>query len=380
MKLLYCIPSLYNAGGMERVISEKVNYLIQLPNYEITIVTTDQKGRGIRFPLDKRIRLVHLNIDFDGHFSENLFRKYISHQRKIKIYKKKLIQLIKELEINICLSLCGKEIDFLASLPVQCKKIGEIHFAMNVRKQFLTSRKKGFFWSFLGEIRTRQLQKATKGLDRLVVLTKADQEQWEQSHRNIIQIPNSNPINNNSVSTLLNKRVISVGKLDAQKGYDMLVEAWAVVAAREPEWVLDIFGIGEWKQMLLDKIKELNLEGKVILHGSTNDVAFHYLDSSIYVMSSRYEGFGMVLIEAMSCGLPAISFDCDCGPSEIIKDGINGFLIEPNNIQLIAKKICVLIEDENLRIKMGLNARESVSRYAKDPIMQQWINLFEKLA
>jgi glycosyltransferase involved in cell wall biosynthesis len=379
MKLLYCIPSLCNAGGMERVISEKVNYLINLPNYEITIVTTDQKGKGIRFSLDKRIRLVHLNIDFESHFSENLFRKYILHQRKIKIYKKNLIQLIKELEVNICLSLCGKEIDFLASLPVKCKKIGEIHFAMNVRKQFLTAHHKGFIWSFLGEMRTQQLKKVTKGLDRLVVLTKADHEQWEQSHQNIIQIPNPNPLVNMESSTLMNKQVISIGKLDAQKGYDMLVEAWQLVVIRHPDWVLAIFGEGQWESKLRSRIKELDLVGKINLYGNTTDVVSQYLDSSIYVMSSRYEGLPMVLIEAMSCGLPIVSFDCEYGPRELIIDGESGLLVNPNNLEQLAEKICFLIENENIRIKMGVKALEGVRKYAKEPIMNKWIDLFEKL-
>lgn len=378
MKLLYCIPALYNAGGMERVISEKANYLVNLPNYEISIVTTDQNGRDLRFPLDNRINLVHLNINFDGHYSENLLKKYFLHQKKTRIYKQKLVQLIKELEVDICISLCGKEIDFLADLPVKCKKIGEIHFSMNYRKQFLTARHKGYIWSFLGEIRTQQLKKVTERLDSLVVLTRADQMQWQQSHNNIILIPNPNPLNDKLVSILQNNRVISVGKLDAQKGYDMLIDIWALVAVKHPEWVLDIFGIGEWEQMLLGKIKELKLESSIHLCGSAIDVTSQYIESSIYVMSSRYEGFGMVLVEAMSCGLPVVSFDCEYGPGEIIYDGINGFLIKPNNIRLFAEKICTLIENENLRKAMGNKALESVERYAKETIMQKWIGLFQK--
>lgn len=380
MKLLYCIPSLYNAGGMERVISEKVNYLVNLYGYEVTIVTTDQKGKEVWFPLDHRIRLVHLNIDFDGHYSESLFRKYILHQQKIKIYKKRLVRLIEDLDVNICISLCGKEIDFLAGLPVKCKKIAEIHFAINVRKQFIISRHKGFIWRFLGEVRTLQLKKATKGLDRLVVLTKADQEQWKKSHKNTIQIPNPNPLHNRSVSTLLNKRVISVGKLDAQKGYDMLIQVWALVSAKHPDWVLDIFGVGEWEQMLTNTINQLDLAGKINLRGNTTDVVSQYLDSSIYVMSSRYEGLPMVLIEAMSCGLPIVSFDCEYGPREVVIDGESGFLVAQNNIPQLAEKICAVIENVNLREEMGVKALEGVKKYAKEPIMQKWIYLFEQLA
>lgn len=379
MKILYCIPSLSNPGGMERVITEKVNYLSQLSGYEITIVTTDQNGNSIYFPLDEKIKLVHFNIDFDGHYSENLLKKYFLHQRKLKIYKQKLTQLLNELEADICISYCGKEIEFLTGLPVKCKKIAEIHFSMNFRKQFVLSRHNGYLWNLLGEIRTQQLKRATKGLDKLIVLTQEDRAQWEQSHKNIMQIPNPNPLDNKKSATLLNKRVISVGKLDAQKGFDMLVEAWALVANKHPDWVLDIFGVGEWEAMLHKKIEALKLEGKIHLRGKTSDVVSHYLDSSIYVMSSRYEGLPMVLIEAMSCGLPIVSFDCEFGPREIITDGENGFLVEPNHCPLLASKICLLIENEKMRIAMGQNGLESVKSYSKEPIMQQWIDLFGQL-
>lgn len=378
MKILYCIPSLSNPGGMERVITEKVNFLSQLSGYEITIVTTDQNGNSINFRLDEKIKLVHFNIDFEGHYSESLLKKYISHKQKLKIYKQKLTQLLNQLEVDICISFCGKEIEFLADLPVKCKKIAEIHFAMNFRKQFITSRHNGYIWNLLGEIRTQQLKRVTKGLDKLIVLTKADQAQWEQSHKNVIQIPNPNPLDNKESSTLLNKRVLSVGKLDAQKGFDMLIEVWALVAAKHPDWILDIFGEGDWKLLLQNRINELNLNNQIKLRGKTSDIVSYYLDSSIYVMSSRYEGLPMVLIEAMSCGLPIVSFDCECGPREVITDGKDGFLVEPNNIKLLAEKICVLIENEIVRKQMGVNALLSVNRYAKEPIMKKWIDLFEK--
>lgn len=379
MKILYCIPSLSNPGGMERVITEKVNYLIQLPGYEITIVTTDQNGRSINFPLDERIQLVHFDIDFDGHFSENLLKKYFLHQKKIKIYKQKLSSILKELQVDICISFCGKEIEFLANLDVKCKKIAEIHFAMNVRKQFITSRHKGYLWSLLGEIRTQQLKKVTKGLDKLIVLTKADQKQWEFTHKNVIQIPNPNPLENKVFSTLLNKRIISVGKLDAQKGFDMLIEAWPLVAAKHPDWILDIYGEGEWELMLQNRINELNINDQIKLRGKTSDVVACYLGSSIYVMSSRYEGLPMVLIEAMSCGLPIVSFDCEYGPREVITDGKNGFLVVPNNCIELAEKICILIENEKLRLQMGRESLENVEKYSKEPIMQKWTILFDEL-
>ena len=379
MKILYCIPALYNAAGMERVITEKVNFLIKIPNIEITIVTTDQLQRPIKFKLDERIKVFHFDIDYVGHYSSNLLKKYLLHLKKQKEYKRKLLDLIFFLEIDICISLCGKEIDFLDNLPVKCKKVAEIHFAMNIRKQFMTSHNNGFVWKLLGEIRTKQLINSVKNLDKLVVLTKQDQLQWENYCRNVIQIPNPNPLKNTAVSTLDSNHVITVGRLDPQKGYDLLIEAWSIVHLKHPNWILDIFGHGEWDEKLSNMISKLNLNNSIKLRGLTSDVVSNYLESSIYVMSSRYEGLPMVLIESMSCGLPVVSFDCECGPREIISDGIDGFLVEPTNTQVLAAKICILIEDNQLRIEMGKQALNKSLSYASELVMPKWLMLFDEI-
>jgi glycosyltransferase involved in cell wall biosynthesis len=376
MKLLYCIPSLYNPGGMERVLTEKINYLSNLPDFDITVLTTDQMGKSLRFSLNDNVRVIHLDIDFNSHYSAGIFNKIILHRKKIAIYKEKLEHIIIDSKIDICISLCGKEIDFLYKLPVQCKKIAELHFAMNYRKQFLISNHRGFLWEFLGEIRTYQLKKAVKSLDKLVVLTKNDLDQWKVTHRNVTQIPNVNPLNNPEKSKLTSKKVVSLGRLDAQKGYDMLIDAWRLIAPNHPDWTLEIFGQGEWHKLLQDKIAHYNLKEKVVLKGIVSNVEKVYCDSSIYVMSSRYEGFPMVLIEAMSCGLPIVSFDCEHGPREIITDEHDGFLVEPNNIIKLAEKICILIEQEDLRFKMGLLAIEKIKSFSKETIMKKWIELF----
>lgn len=379
MKILYCIPSLYNPGGMERVISEKVNYLASLPNYEITIVTTEQQGKDIIFSIDKRILLIHLDINFNSHYSKDLLRKVIHHYKKLNLYKRKLKQIVTELNIDVIVSLCGKEIEFLNKLDVECKKIAEIHFSMNYRKQFLISRHKNFVWGILGEIRTYQLKQSVKKLDKLIVLTETDKHQWKNTNNNIICIPNPNPLNKTLVSSLDNKNVISIGKLDAQKGYDMLIDTWKIVAEKHPDWILNIWGVGEWEQMLTQRIRDYKLTEVINLCGQTKNVVSKYCDSSIYVMSSRYEGLPMVLIEAMSCGLPLISFDCECGPRDIISEGIDGYLVETNNIKLLAEKICYLIDNESIRKQMGLQAKINVEKFSKNMIMKRWTNLFENL-
>jgi len=379
MDILYCIPALYNAAGMERVLTEKINYLARVSKHNIYIVTTDQLNRPIRFELDKTVRVFHLDIDYLDHFNANLITKFFKHKKKQKIYKRKLENLIKDLEIDICISLCGKEIDFLYKMNVSCKIIAEIHFALNNRKQFMTSHFKGFIWKVLGEIRTKQLINSVKGLDKLVVLTKQDLLQWERYCSNVLQIPNPNPLKNAKVSSLESKHVISVGRLDAQKGYDLLIDAWQIVAKKHPDWILDIFGTGDWEVKLLNRINELNLNHNIKLRGLTSDVVSNYLESSIYVMSSRYEGLPMVLIESMSCGLPVVSFDCECGTKEIITDGVDGFLVTPFDITDLASKICVLVENSQLRKDMGKEAQIKSTSFSSDLIMPMWVKLFNEL-
>lgn len=379
MKLLYFIPSLFGPGGMERVLTQKVNYLSNNLGYEISIVTTEQMDNACFYPISEKIDLLHLNIDFNKHYNKGIINKTYSHFKKLKLYRKLVEEIINENKPDLCISLCGKEIEFLSKIKTKVPKVAEIHFSMNYRKQFITSRKKGFIWALLGDIRTLQLKKATKNLDKLVVLTSQDKDQWKKTHRNIIQIPNPNPFDPRSSSKVQNKTVITVGRLDAQKGYDLLIDSWVFVAQKNPDWALNIFGKGEWEDLLLSKIKINKLENRVYLKGLSSQIEKEYESSSIFVMSSRYEGFGMVILEAMSFGLPVVSFNCQWGPSDLIQDGKNGFLVPPLDIKTLADKINYLIEHAIERKEMSINAIESSKKYQISEIMKQWDSLFNSL-
>ncbi|WP_267431554.1 MULTISPECIES: glycosyltransferase family 4 protein [unclassified Chryseobacterium] len=378
IKLLYLIPSLYAPGGMERILTNKINHLVGTGKYDVSIMTTDQMEKPNYFFLDKRVNTIHLNLNFNMFFNYNLIKKYLETKKLLKLYNSKLKNFIIENKIDICISLGGKELEFLSSLDVNCKKICEIHFAKDIRKQFLIARKNSLLNNFIGTLRTKQLIYQTKKLDKLIVLTKKDKQDWINTNKNVEQIYNFSFIETKSQSNFKNKKAIAIGRLDSQKGFDMLIDAWAEIKEYNKDWKLEIYGQGEWENKLKEKIAKKKVEN-IELKGSTNEIENKLLESSLYLCSSRYEGFPLVLLEAISCGLPIVSFDCPQGPAEIIENNISGILVEKENIEQFAEKLTDIIRNEDLRMMMGNNAKNKSQEFSKSKIMEEWENLFESL-
>ena len=192
-------------------------------------------------------------------------------------------------------------------------------------------------------------------------------------------IPNARTFVCDTPAPLDRHRVIAVGRYTYQKGFDMLLNAWAQVCKQEDGWELHIIGDGELRETLVAQIKELSLQESVVLRPATKNIKEAYQEASILVMSSRYEGFGMVLLEAATAGVPAVSFDCKCGPSEIISDGETGFLVKDGDTAGLAEKMLLLMRDEALRKKMGKAAFAHSSCFSQEAVMKQWMDLFERL-
>jgi len=172
---------------------------------------------------------------------------------------------------------------------------------------------------------------------------------------------------------------VTIGRYAYQKGYDLLLQAWAEVEKYYPDWSLDIYGMGDqtsYRQLMSD----LGIDARRCrLNGPVEDVVKTYTDSSVFVLSSRFEGFGLVLVEAMACGLPVVSFDCPAGPDEIITDGVDGLLVPSGDVHALAGKLMTLMSDEDLRKRLGQQARQSVRRYEMAAIATQWKDLFDQL-
>lgn len=376
MKILYCTHSTYNPGGMERVLLNKVTYLSQLPGWEVSIVTTDQHHRPPFYPFPEKVRMTDLDINYSDDNDKGAWKKIFGYLRKRKEHKRKLTALLEKERPDIVVSLYPSESSFIPDIKDGSKKMLELHFCKFFRLQY--GRKGLLGW--IDKLRTRQDERIVRRFDKFVVLTHEDKGYWGNLP-NIEVIPNAAMHVSENYSDVKNKRVIAVGRLDYQKGFDRLIEAWEWIqrTGEWADWRLDIFGQGEWQEMLQRMIEEKGLQHSVQIHRPTKQIGEEYVKSSLLVMSSHYEGFPMVMIESMACGLPVVSFDYKCGPKDIIQHGINGLLVPEGDIKALANAMMEVMTDETYRRMLSRNARKVVDTYSEEAVMARWIRLFTSI-
>ncbi|WP_321437518.1 glycosyltransferase family 4 protein [uncultured Bacteroides sp.] len=378
MKIVYIYHSLAIVGGIERVIVDKANYFAEKYGHEIYIITTDQGSHPVVYSLHKNIQHIDLNICFHRIYKYPFIKREI--ERLIKNYKFRieLTKLLKVINPDFTICTTNNLKYFITSITDSSIKIIESHGAKEFNGNQYIYRKRNIFFKLAADFLDWKMHYIIKKYSALIVLTNNDSICWNKIKKATV-IPNSLPFYPEKISTLNNKKIISIGRLEEQKGYDLLIQTWKIVVEKHPEWSLHIYGNGSLKNTLKEFINKEGLNDSFIIENPVSDIYNKYVESSIYVMSSRYEGFGMVLIEAMACGIPVVSFDCPNGPSDIITDGEDGFLVKNKDIEALAEKICYLIENENTRIEMGKKAHENVKRYMPDIIMKKWIDLFNSL-
>lgn len=380
MRILYIYKSIALLGGMERVLTDKMNYLSDKLGYDIYLITYEQGSHPFSYPLSSNIKYISWDILFYKCSKYPFLKRILSQLRLRRIFKHKLHEAIKNInpDIIVVTNHSYPQLDIIVNAPGDSKRVLETHISHNA---LLKSSEYGCFT--IGRMVARicdwyQMHQMQK-YDVLVTLTEDDKKKWE-NFKNVVVIPNILTFYPERVAQLDEKKIISVGRLEGQKGYDLLILAWRSVVAKHPDWQIQIFGDGNCKATLQIMINEAHIEDSFILKEATSDIYAEYVKHSIYVMSSRYEGFGLVLIEAMSSGLPCISFDCPSGPSEIISDGEDGILVKNGDIDKLSESICYLIENEKERKRMGRNARQNSLRYTKEQGMQQWDGLFKTLS
>ena len=377
MHVLYIYPEITIKGGADKVIVEKANYFAN-HGYGVTIVTEAQMGRDLSFPLGEKVKHVDMGIDFNRQYSQHGLRRLLTYWIMLRKYKRRLEKTLLKERPDIVITAMGRSTDFIADIHDGSIKVGEVHSVKaNVRSLNVMERK-GELRRIIARLMRWHVSKKVSKLDAMVLLTQQDADSWSEAKQTFV-IPNAVSRFPDHCSTLENKQVLMVARYNDAKGYEYLVEAWQSVHERHPDWTLNVYGSGELHDDVIRWIQERHLSSSIILHDPVDNIMDKYLESSIFVMSSRYEAFPMVLLEAMACGVPCVSFDCPYGPRNIIRNGEDGILVDYLNSQALAESICRLIENEPLRKQFGAKARQNIQRFSQDAVMHQWDELFNTL-
>lgn len=376
MRIVYCMNAICYAGGMEMVTICKANALAEVAGNEVFIIVTDNQRDFRPTPLSPKVRVVDLQVNYYDddwksrwHFLKGMFVKRRTH-------KKRLAKELRQIQPDIVVSVGYAEKNFLPSIHGEWKTIKEQHFASDY--QILIA--KTPLQNLIARAIKLYNRYKARQYDKIVLLTQEDKQlNWRDTPRTTV-IPN--PITfptDSAVSTLQERRIVTVGRLVSEKNFTSLIRAFAAVARKHPDWMLDIYGEGSEKAALQQQIKQTDMENNICLRGYTNNVREKMLHASGFVLSSLYEGFGLVLVEAMSCGLPVVSYACPCGPRDIISEKEDGFLVPVGDEQALTNRICKLVEYRELRLRMGKAAKEKANKYRLDKIIPMWMDLFHSL-
>ncbi len=375
MKILFITDALAIWGGLERILVEKANYLATHDGYKVFMLTMCQGEHPFPFPLDNKVTHVDLNIPFYAQYQYYGIRRLLSLRRLHHDCRKNLQQQLNDIvpDMIVC-----PRIEFVKDI---CKVKGDIPLVFESHSSFWTSRFEGA--GLLRRLHTWWMNLSAKRVQAVVALTEGDAAEWQKVNKSVFVIPDvvrvrREGVRREGVRREGERRAVFVGRLSKQKDIGSLLTIWQMVRQRHPDWQLHVYGEkGDIEEPLWQQLQEVG--SGVIVHPPTSDILTVYQQHAMLLLTSRYEPFGMVLPEAMSCGLPVIAFDCPYGPADIIMDGVDGFLVKSGDMKAFADKVCILIENEELRRKMGQIGIKTSDRYRMDDIMPLWKKLFEYL-
>lgn len=344
--LFFFIEGLSNKGGTERIAITLANRCIK-EGYKVHFISLENIT-NYAYKINPLISI------------HSLSRKW--NKRITAIWKLRTIIKKYQPDYIINVGMPMGQISIPASLGLKTRIINWEHFNL------YAGSKLGYYWRLL----------AAKLAYATVVLTQKDKQNYlKKVNANILNIPNFTDNFIDVISPLDSNIILTIGRLAPQKGYDMLIEAWKIVSYNNPDWKLYIVGDGKDEQMLKKQAKILSISDSIHFIPATNNIECYFKKASIYVMSSRFEGLPMVLIEAKMCGIPCVSFICPNGPDEIIQHNIDGILVEYGNIEHLATAIITLINNRNKICEYGMaGKKDALTKYTSNAVINQWNNLF----
>lgn len=370
MKILYLTDQIHLHGGAEKILIQKLNYWVEYFNYNVTLITTEQRDKKPFFPLNKNVNLIDLKINYiEGvsFFNPTNFLKLPNHYKMLK-YE------VERLQPDAIFVISRSYVRLLAPLITNGISIfNEYHTSYYSTK--LSLENVSIFKKIKIKLVDTFISKIETHYTKIIFLNQEEYDYYNLS--NAVIIPN---FFDEKVPEILGERknsIVTLGRLCYQKGYDILIDVWEIVDKKVEGWELNIYGNGNDYESLAQKINDKKFRNPLNLRAATNNINEKLSESSFYVMSSRYETFPMVLLEALSNKLPVVSFDSPTGARNILVNNEDSLLAEPNNISDLATKILLLINNRDLRESMGVKALSNVKRFSAMTVMNKWDDLIK---
>lgn len=378
MKIAYIISTLATQGGTAKMVIEKANMFVTDLGYDVTIITMVQHQNDPNtYPLSDGIKQVFLEIPYYSIYKYKYPKRLWAKWSIIRFRKKEVTKAVLKIDPDILICASQINADLVCSIKCRAKKVVECHEA-----KVFTHSNFGMNQSLLGRIinsisRSRYFHTIERNADLVCPLTEGDKELWKKA-KLVEVIPNFSTMHISKTSDCVSKRVIAVGRLEWEKGYSRLLRIWKIVSSRHPDWKLDIYGEGSL-QGALETIIRNNTIKNLEIHPFTHNISQEFANSSICVVTSFFEGFSLVLLEAMKHGVPCIAFDCPFGPGSIIQDSLNGFLVHDGDTRLFAERLCLMIEDTKMRKEFSKEAIIRGNYFNKEAVLETWKTLLESI-
>lgn len=368
MRVLYIFRSLAYWGGIERILVDKMNYFASVYGYDVYMLTTDQGCHPVPYQLSPKVHLEDLDINFYHQYRYGYPRRLFVGKRLEKLFERRLSDRLRNIkpDVIICTTANYLDIDVIARQKGHIPLIVESHsiYRMTLGRKGLRNRYADYMY-----------RKGLSKAQMIVALTEGDANDWKKEFSDVCVIPNMVHLNDGDLSSLKNKHVIWVGRFDYQKRPMEAIRIWQQVFPKFPDWHLDIYGEGELRKEIeaMASLLDMNIH----VHQPTDHIFDCYRSSSILISTSLFEPFGLVLSEAMSCGLPVVAYNVPYGPSLMVKDHVDGFLISDTDNRSYVNSLCQLISNLSLRIQFGNQAQQSSKLFQAKEIMPLWKKLFE---
>lgn len=369
MKILYMFRSLAVWGGIERILVDKMNLLAENYGQEVYLLTTDQGSHPVPYRLSGGVHHEDLNILFYRQYNYNGLQRLLMAWKMARQYDRLLADRLKKINPDVIICTTADRLGAIV------KRKGTTPLLVESHSICLRTIDHGRNW-LLRKLYRKSFLRSLAKVDKVVALTKGDAGEWRRYHSQVAVIPNFIHQHEETISAQTSKKAIFVGRFDYQKRAEDAIQIWKLVREKHPDWVLEMYGDGELQQEVCSLASAV---GGVEVHQPTEGIFATYQDCCFLISTSLFEPFGLVIPEAMSCGLPVVAFDCPYGPADLIADQKDGFLIQDRDLAAFADRVCELIENEELRLKMGQTAKLSSKRYDAEAVMPLWMQLLSQL-